>query len=164
MPRAGEGIGTAEAPNADDAGRGVSGGGGAKTDGGIGAAGFEGMVGGGEEVAGAGSCTAARPGFATIVRSARRGGGTGGAAVSDGTVPAEAERAGGKGITPVVADCATGGASGVRWVSCGIPAAAALVAPRPRPGSGTAPSLSRTPPTDGAGATAASGGRKGISV
>ena len=48
------------------------------------------------------------------------------------------------------------------------PAGPLPAAPRPSPGSGTAPSLSRTPPTvgagDGAGAGAAGGGRKGISV
>lgn len=102
--------------------------------------------------------------MATIVRSARRGaGGTGGAVVSAGTWPGA--RAGGRGMTPVVSDCETGGGSGARGVSCGIPAAGELPAPaRPSPGSGTAPSLSRTPAADGAGGAAASGGRRGISV
>ena len=68
-------------------------------------------------------------------------------------------------MTPVVSDCEVGGGSGAREVSFGIPAAGALPgAPRPSPGSGTAPSLSRTPAADGAGDAAASGGRRGISV
>ena len=72
-------------------------------------------------------------------------------------------------MTPVVSDWEIGGGSGARGVSRGIAAAGPLpAAPRPSPGSGTAPSLNRTPPTegacDGAGAGAAGGGRKGISV
>jgi len=85
--------------------------------------------------------------------------------VSEGTAPGPAPRAGGSGMTPVVSDCALGGRSGGRGVRCGIPVGEEVAAaPRPSPGSGTAPSLSRTPPTDGGGNGAASGGRRGISV
>ncbi len=131
----------------------MGGGGGAKTDGDGGGA-------PGPRV-GAGSSTAPPGTGATIVRSLLRRGMEGGAAVMAGTGP-EVVRAGGRGMTPVVSDSATGGRSGGRWVSCGIGGAAAAPS-GPRPGKGTAPSLSRTPATDGAGA-AACGARRGISV
>ncbi len=131
----------------------MGGGGGAKTDG-------EGGGAPGPRV-GAGSSTAPLGAGATIVRSLLRRGMAGGAVVMAGTGP-DVVRPGGKGMTPVVSDSATGGRSGGRWVSCGIGGAAAAPS-GPRPGRGTAPSLSRTPATDGAGA-AAGGARRGISV
>src|SRR6185295_5771075 len=147
----------------------AGGGGGAKTEGGGGGANTDGggvaaFTRGGAP--GAGSSTAALNPGETIVRSARRGGGTGGAAVREGTGPGACSREGGSGITPVVADWAVGGRSGTRGVRCGSPAAGESGgAPRPSPGNGTAPSRRRTPATDGAcTGAAASGGRRGISV